>query len=82
MREPFEWEICHIEGSFLIPLGDLPARLGEIDPATAIVTICHTGRRSLDAARYLKSRGVHDVRSLKGGVALWAEDVNPEMARY
>jgi len=82
VREPFEWEICHIGGSVLVPLGELPARLGEIEPGAAVVTICHTGRRSLDAARFLRSRGFGDARSLAGGVALWAEEVEPTMAKY
>jgi molybdopterin/thiamine biosynthesis adenylyltransferase/rhodanese-related sulfurtransferase len=82
VREPFEWQICHIEGSVLIPLGDLPQRAAELDREASIVTVCHTGRRSLDAARFLRSRGIADVKSLRGGVALWAEEVEPEMARY
>jgi molybdopterin/thiamine biosynthesis adenylyltransferase/rhodanese-related sulfurtransferase len=82
VREAFEWKICRIEGSVLIPLGDLPERMDEIERAGSIVTICHTGRRSLDAAHFLKSRGVADVRSLRGGVAGWAEEVEPEMVRY
>ncbi|HVO34764.1 MAG TPA: molybdopterin-synthase adenylyltransferase MoeB [Gemmatimonadales bacterium] len=82
VREPFEWEICHIAGSVLIPLGELPARLGELESGAPIVAICHTGRRSLDAARFLRSRGFADARSLRGGVALWAEEVDPEMPRY
>jgi molybdopterin/thiamine biosynthesis adenylyltransferase/rhodanese-related sulfurtransferase len=82
VREPFEWEICRIAGSVLIPLGDLPSRMGELDRGAAVITICHTGRRSLDAARFLKSRGIADARSLRGGVARWAEEIDPEMARY
>jgi adenylyltransferase/sulfurtransferase len=82
VREPFEWEICHIGGSVLVPLGELPARLGEIEPGAAVVTICHTGRRSLDAARFLRSRGFGGARSLAGGVAVWAAEVEPTMARY
>ncbi len=82
VREPFEWEICRVAGSRLIPLGELPSRIAELDPRLPVVTICHTGRRSLDAARFLKSRGVADVKSLRGGVAAWAEEVEPGMARY
>ncbi len=82
VREPFEWEICRIAGSRLVPLGELPGRLEELAPGAAIVTICHTGVRSLDAARFLRSRGIADVRSLRGGVAAWAETVDRTMARY
>jgi adenylyltransferase/sulfurtransferase len=82
VREPFEWEICHIGGSVLVPLGELAARVGELEPGTDVVTICHTGRRSLDAARFLRSRGFGGARSLAGGVALWAAEVEPGMAKY
>jgi molybdopterin/thiamine biosynthesis adenylyltransferase/rhodanese-related sulfurtransferase len=82
VREPFEWEICRIGGSVLVPLGELPARIGEIEPGAAVVTICHTGVRSLEAARYLRSRGFADARSLRGGVAMWAAEVEPTMAKY
>ena len=82
VREPFEWEICHIPGSVLIPLGELPSRLGELESDAPVVAICHTGRRSLDAARFLRSRGFADARSLNGGVALWADEVDHSMARY
>ena len=82
VREPFEWAICHIAGSVLIPLGQLPARLAELDRGAPVVAICHTGRRSLDAARFLRSRGFSGVRSLNGGVADWAAEVDPGMARY
>ncbi len=82
VREPFEWEICRIAGSVLMPLGDLPRRFGEIPPGASVVTVCHTGVRSLDAARFLRSRGVADARSLRGGVAAWAAEIDPTMARY
>ena len=82
VREPFEWEICRIAGSRLVPLGELPQHLGEIDRGASVVTICHTGVRSLDAARFLRERGIAGARSLRGGVAAWAEDVDRTMARY
>jgi len=82
VREPFEWEICRIPGSVLIPLGELPRRVAELAPGAAVVTVCHTGVRSLDAARFLRSRGVARARSLRGGVAAWADQVDRSMARY
>jgi adenylyltransferase/sulfurtransferase len=82
VREPFEWEICRIPGSILVPLGRLGERYAEIDPAAPVVTVCHTGVRSLDAARFLRSRGIANARSLKGGVAAWAREIDPEMATY
>ncbi len=86
VREAFEWEICRIEGSVHIPLGELPERAAELDAEgageAAIVTVCHAGQRSLEAARLLKGRGVADVRSLKGGVTAWADEIDPGMTRY
>lgn len=82
VRERVEWEICRIAGSVLVPLRELPARLGELDPRAAVVAVCHSGQRSLDAANLLRSRGVANARSLKGGVAAWAAEVDPTMARY
>jgi adenylyltransferase/sulfurtransferase len=82
VREPFEWEICRIAGSVLIPLGELPGRLAELDRSAPVVVVCHTGRRSLAATRFLRSRGFSGARSLAGGVALWAEEVDHSMPRY
>jgi molybdopterin/thiamine biosynthesis adenylyltransferase/rhodanese-related sulfurtransferase len=82
VRERFEWEICRIAGSVLVPLRELPARVGELDPQATVVTVCHSGVRSLDAVNLLRSRGVANARSLKGGVAAWAAEIDPTMARY
>ena len=82
VREPFEWEICRIAGSLLLPLGALPGRLAEIPQGASVVTVCHTGVRSLDAARFLRSRGVANARSLRGGVAAWAAEIDPRMPTY
>jgi adenylyltransferase/sulfurtransferase len=82
VRQPWEYELCHIPGSRLIPLDELPDRLGEIGGAAEVVTICHTGRRSLQAAQFLVASGVARARSLKGGVDAWAVNVDPTMARY
>jgi len=82
VREPFEWEICRIPGSRLVPLGQLPQRVAEVDAAATVITVCHTGVRSLDAARFLRSRGIADARSLRGGVAAWAREIDPAMPTY
>ncbi len=82
VRLPLEWEICHIEGSRLIPLAELPNRLDELDGQREIVTVCHTGVRSLHAVELLAGAGFQNVRSMRGGVHAWAEEVDPTMARY
>jgi len=82
VREPHEWEIAHIDGARLIPLSQLPDRLGELDGHAEIVTHCHHGARSLKALEILRGAGFGKVRSLAGGIDAWAEQVEPGMARY
>lgn len=82
VREPLEWAICRIPGSVLIPLPELPRRLGEVDRTARVVTVCHTGRRSLTAARLLRAAGIGSAASLRGGVDAWARIVDPTMPRY
>jgi sulfur-carrier protein adenylyltransferase/sulfurtransferase len=82
VREPHEWEIAHIEGARLIPLGQLPDRLGELDGHAEIVTYCHKGMRSMKALEILRGAGFGKVRSLAGGVDAWASRIEPGMARY
>ncbi|HEV8150871.1 MAG TPA: molybdopterin-synthase adenylyltransferase MoeB [Gemmatimonadales bacterium] len=81
VREPWEWEIAHIEGSRLLPLSELPARLGELDSRAELVTVCHKGKRSLLAQQLLQGAGFK-ARSLAGGIDAWAEAVDRGMARY
>ena len=71
VREPFEWELGRIDGAQLIPLGELPARLGELDPRQRVVAYCQRGIRSLRAAEILRAAGFADVRSLSGGIEAW-----------
>jgi len=82
VREPYEWNIAHINGARQIPLGELSRRLGELDAATSIVTYCHHGARSLQALDILRAGGFSNVRSLAGGIDAWAREVEPEMRRY
>jgi sulfur-carrier protein adenylyltransferase/sulfurtransferase len=82
VREPHEWDIVHIEGARLIPLSQLPDRLGELDGHAEIVTQCHHGSRSLKALEILRGAGFNKVRSLAGGIDAWAERIEPGMARY
>jgi len=82
VREPHEWDIVHIEGARLIPLGQLPERLSELDGHAEIVTHCHHGARSMKALEILKGAGFGKVRSLAGGIDAWAERVEPGLPRY
>jgi sulfur-carrier protein adenylyltransferase/sulfurtransferase len=82
VREPHEWEIAHIEAAQLIPLGQLPERLGELDGHAEIVTHCHHGARSMKALGILKGAGFNRVRSLAGGIDAWADRIEVGMPRY
>ncbi|HKW41892.1 MAG TPA: molybdopterin-synthase adenylyltransferase MoeB [Gemmatimonadales bacterium] len=82
VREPHEHAIAHIDGAVLIPLAELPERLGELDGHREIVTHCHHGARSLKALDILKGAGFSKVRSLRGGIDAWAVGVDPSLPRY
>ena len=82
VREPWEWDLVHLVGALHVPLGELPARLGELDPRTPIVTVCHRGVRSRKAQELLLAAGFPRVRSLDGGMDAWAAEVEPELTRY
>ncbi len=82
VREQLEWEICRIEGSFLIPLGQLPDRLNELDGHKELVTHCHTGVRSMQALEILRAAGFSKVRSLAGGIDAWSTSVDSSVRRY
>jgi len=82
VREPLEHELVRLEGSQLIPIGELPGRLAELDPRTPIIAYCHHGIRSLQAVSLLRAAGFHDALSLAGGIEAWAREVDPTLPRY
>lgn len=82
VREPYEYQLCHIEGAKLVPLGQLPLRTKELDKNETIVVYCHTGIRSSYAVQFLKKAGYAKTRNLYGGIKAWAEQVDPKMLRY
>jgi len=82
VREPHEHEIARIEGAKLIPLSQLPDRLGDLDGHREIVTHCHHGARSLKALEILKAAGFSKVRSLRGGIDAWSVNVDSNVPRY
>lgn len=71
VREPWEWASGHIEGAIHIPMGELPARLAELDGEAELVIYCHSGQRSWYAAGYLAGQGYTHVASLAGGIDAW-----------
>lgn len=82
VRNPFEVDICAIEGATVIPLAELPARVKELDPTEEFVVFCHVGMRSAQASQFLVENGFSRVHNMRGGIERWAEDVDPAMARY
>ena len=82
VREREELAICSIRGAQHLPLGELPERIAELDPARPTVCVCHHGVRSAHAAHYLAENGFELLYNLSGGVDRWATEVDPSMARY
>ena len=82
VREPWEHEICRLEGAELIPLGEIPTRHQELLDSEDVVLYCHHGIRSLDAAAWLRQQGVEGARSLAGGIARWAHEIDPSVPQY
>jgi len=82
VRETWEVELAALPGAMVLPLGRLPELTDALDPDRPIVTYCHHGIRSAQAAGYLMSRGFDDVRHLAGGIDRWAAELDPELRRY
>jgi sulfur-carrier protein adenylyltransferase/sulfurtransferase len=81
VREPHEYQICNI-GGHLIPLGDLPKRVSELDSSREIVAHCRSGVRSAKAVGFLQQAGFKKVHNLAGGILAWADRVDPKMPKY
>ena len=83
VREEIEFDHCHLPGSLLLPLAELPRRTDEIRAEGPVVLICHHGVRSAQALGYLRQRlGRANLLNLRGGVAAWADRVDPSFPRY
>ena len=82
VREPWEYEICHIDGSINIPMGHIPQQLAQLKDATEIVVICHHGIRSQNVIRFLQQQSFDGLVNLDGGVDAWAREVDLDMPLY
>jgi molybdopterin/thiamine biosynthesis adenylyltransferase/rhodanese-related sulfurtransferase/molybdopterin converting factor small subunit len=82
VREPHEYKICHIPAARLIPLGEVPKRLNELDPQADIVIHCKSGMRSAKACGILRQAGFEHVRNMKGGILAWADQVDRSVPKY
>src|SRR5580700_15914 len=83
VREPWEFETARIEGSVLMPMGDVPGRAHqELDPDERLVVICHLGMRSMTVTAWLRNQGFEEAQSLRGGIDAWSAEVDPTVSRY
>jgi len=82
VREPQEYAFARLPFTQLLPLGDLPRRLSELDSARDIVVHCRTGKRSAQAVEMLQQAGFRKVWYLKGGIDAWSREVDPGVPRY
>jgi len=83
VREPWEYQTAHIDGSLLMPMGDVPSRAHqELDPDERLVVICHAGVRSMNVTVWLRNQGFENVQSMRGGIDAWSREVDPKVPRY
>ncbi|MFN3375055.1 MAG: rhodanese-like domain-containing protein [Burkholderiaceae bacterium] len=86
VREPWEWQTSSVkaEGFELvrIPMGNIPSRLADIDPARPVACLCHHGARSLRVAMFLQQQGFGAVANITGGIEAWAQELDPSLPRY
>ena len=82
VRDPDEYQIAHINGVPQIPLGSLPQRFTELDPNQTIYLHCKSGIRSMKALKFLREQGFKYVKSVKGGISAWADEIDHSVAKY
>lgn len=82
VREAWEYEICHIDGSNNIQMSELVSAMPDLDPESMTIVICHHGMRSLQVAQYLEAEGFRNVTNLEGGIEAWATRIDQAMPKY
>jgi rhodanese-related sulfurtransferase len=83
VREPWEFATAHVEGSMLMPMGEVPARAHqELEPEERLVVMCHHGIRSMNVTVWLRNQGFEQAQSLRGGIDAWSAEVDTAVARY
>lgn len=83
VREPWEFAAAHIEGSTLMPMGDVPSRAHqELDPDEPLAVLCHAGVRSMNVTVWLRDNGFEKAQSVRGGIDAWSREVDPAVPRY
>jgi len=82
VREPWEYQIVHLEESRLVPMRQIPAELDSLDEQQEIIVICHHGIRSRQVALFLESHGFRNVINLRGGIDAWARHTDTSLPTY
>lgn len=82
VRQPEELELAKVAGARHIPMSEIPARLGDLNPKAPIAVLCHHGGRSEQVARFLERNGFTDVINVAGGIEAWSMTVDPSIPRY
>lgn len=82
VREPWEFEICHIDGSINMPMRQIPQNLAQLRDTGEIIVICHHGIRSQNVIRFLQQQSIEGLVNLDGGVDAWAREVDLDMPLY
>ena len=82
VREPWEYQAARIDGAQLVPMREVPARVGELDAGKEVVAICHHGGRSMQVAMFLEKQGFARVHNLVGGIDAWSRTVDPAVPLY
>lgn len=82
VREPWEHAVARLQGSTLIPMREIPARLGELNLEQPVIVYCHHGMRSRQVAGFLEQKGFTAVFNLAGGIDAWSREVDPTVSIY
>jgi rhodanese-related sulfurtransferase len=86
VREPWELQTASVRADGFelvsIPMGELPQRLAELDPARPVACLCHHGARSLRVAAFLEHNGFERLANITGGIDLWSAEMDPQVPRY
>ncbi len=83
VREPWEFAKTSIEGSLLMPMGEVASRANaELDPDERLLVLCHHGVRSMNVTVWMRNQGFDQAQSVRGGIDAWSREVDPSLARY
>jgi rhodanese-related sulfurtransferase len=83
VREAWEFAKTSIEGSLLMPMGEVPSRANqELDPDERLLVLCHHGVRSMNVTVWMRNQGFEQAQSVRGGIDAWSREVDPQLPRY